>query len=168
MFALAAGLSMPAASAQSMTDADFIVKAAEAGAKEVDVAKLAVEKASNPDVKGFARTLMIDHSIANEELLKLSKSKNVAVTVNLRNDPTESPKPGQPEAAADAAFDRGFIEQMVKDHQEALELFKAEADDGKDSEVKEWAERKLLTLKQHLRLAKDLQDKIARLAGSSQ
>ena len=167
MFALAATLSMPVApqqTQQASTDADFIMKAAEAGMKEVEAASLASEKASNPDVKAYARRLIVDHSIVNGELLKLSRSKNVALKVALKTDPTEPLKIGPPAVAPPEgiAHDRAFLDQMVKDHQQTIDLFKAEADDGKDKEVKEWAEKKLLTLKEHLKLAKDLQEKISR------
>ena len=167
MFALAATLTMPVASQetqQATADADFIMKAAEAGMKEIEAAGVAAEKASNPDVKTYARRLVVDHSIVNDELLKLSRSRNVALKVVLKTDPTELLKAGQsnPATTEGIAFDRAFIDQMVKDHQEAIDLFKAEADDGKDREVKEWADKKILTLKDHLKLAKNLQDKISR------
>lgn len=167
MFALAATLSMPVVSQQTQqasTDADFLMKAAEAGMKEVEAAGLATEKASNSDVKAYARRLVVDHSIGNDELLKLSRSKNVALKVALKTDPTEPLKIGPPAVAPaeGIAYDRAFIDQMVKHHQETIDLFKAEADDGKDKEIKAWAEKKLLTLKDHLKLAKDLQEKISR------
>ena len=185
-FALAAGLSMPAAFQQTqqtpapqdsanqeagtpvMTDADFMLKAAEAGVKEVEVGKLAAEKASDQDVKAFGRRLVVDHSIANEELLKLSTTRKVALPVKLNTDLTEPAKPGQHAAPADlmtlegAAFDRAFLDQVVKDHQEALDLFDEVADHSQDSELKEWAERKHQTLQDHLRYAKELQEKISR------
>ena len=110
-----------------------------------------------------AETANYDHTLINEELLKLSQAKNVTLQVTLKTDLTEPAKAGQAEATPDGlAFDRAFIDQMVKDHQEAVDLFHAEADDGKDKEVKEWAEKKLPTLRRHLKLAKDLQEKISR------
>lgn len=60
------------------------------------------------------------------------------------------------------AFDRAFIDQMVKGQQDVVALFGTEARGGKDNEVKEWAENKLVTLKGRLNLAKDLQEKMSR------
>ena len=182
MFALAAGLSMPLAAQipPAPTDNDFLLKAAEAGVKQFEVGKLASERALNPDVKAFGRRLVVDHSIVNGELLKFSKSRNLSLPGTLKIDPTElignSGQPNvvkidpanMPAASANlmslegAAFDRAFIDQMVIDQKDAVDLFAAEADDGKDSEVKEWAEKKLVTLNERLKLAKDLQDKISR------
>ena len=169
IFALAAAFSVPAAARQAqpvITDSDFIIKAAEAGMKEFEFGQVAAERASNPDVKALGRRLVVDHSILNEELIKLARSKGVALTVTLKTDPTVLLRPGAPTASLTSvegpAFDRAFIDQMVKDHQEAFDLFHAQAEEGKDAEIKDWAEKKLLTLKEHLRLSKDLQEKMSR------
>jgi len=186
MFALAAGLSMPVAAQQTppaqdsrkpastksaMTDADFVNKAAAAGIMEVATARLAMEKASNADVKAFARRLVVDHSTANEELLKLSQTRNVtldasAMKIDLTTPVSEHAYMHGPAAQLKTldgtAFDRAFLDQMVKDHQEVIDLFDEQADHGKDSELKEWAEKKHQTLQDHLDRAKDLQKKIPR------
>ena len=187
MFAMAAALSMPVSPLQSppaqdskkpdsrkpaITDTDFLKMAADAGIMEVEVGRLAMVKASNADVKAYARSVVIDHEKANEELLKLSQSRNVPLNADaLKVDLTIPPKSDHanmhPSAMTlmtldGAAFDRAFIDQMVKDHQAAIDLFDEEADHGKDSELKEWAEKKHQTLQDHLKLAKDLQEKISR------
>ena len=41
---------------------------------------------------------------------------------------------------------------MVDDHKEDIELFKKEADNGKDAEIKSWAAGKLSTLQSHLQM----------------
>ena len=182
MCVLVAGLSVPVATEQApspqdakppvITDADFIKKAAEAGIMEVEVGRLAMTKASNADVKAYARRVAIDHSTANEELLRLSRSRNIALnaaalivdlTLPLKTDQANlHPATANLMTLEGAAFDRAFIEQMVKDHQDAVDLFDEEADHGKDSDLKEWAELKHQTLQDHLRLAKALQEKISR------
>jgi len=168
MFALAAGLSMPGASQQ--TDADFMKKAADAGIVEVEVGRLAMEKASNADVKAYARTVVVDQARANEQLLKMSQSRNVSLnaealkvdlTLPLTSDKgAMQPTTTQLMALEGAAFDRAFLDQVVKDHQQAIDLFDEEADKGKDKELRDWAEKVHQTLQDHLKLAKDLQEKI--------
>lgn len=59
-----------------------------------------------------------------------------------------------------AAFDRAFIDHMVMSHEKSVEMFDTQSDEGKDPEVKNWAEKKLPTLRAHLKIAKDLQDKL--------
>ena len=163
----------------TMSASDFIMKAADAGMKEVDISKMAIEKTKNEDVKGFARRLVTDHSSANDDLLRFSKSRKVTLkadpTIAMKVDPTANPSrpptmpPVDHHAAhaslmvlEGAAFDKAYIDQMVKDHQQAVELFDVQSDDGMDSEIKDWANKKLPTLREHLKMAKDLQDKIGK------
>jgi putative membrane protein len=159
------------------SDSDFIVKAADAGLKAVQISLVAMLKASNEDVKWFARRLVTDHSIANDDLLRMSKSRNVT----LKSDPTAPMKADSPTSSSTtvappetpaayatlmslqgAAFDKAYVGQMLKDQQEVFDLFKSQEDDGKDEEVRDWAGAKLLALKDHLRLAKDLQEKLGK------
>jgi putative membrane protein len=175
ILAMIAGLSIAQQPATAIaSDADFLVKAAEVGMMEAEVAKVAMDRASHPDVKAFARRVFVDHTIANDEIVKLAKSKNVT----LKDDPTkpmktDRPVPTKPEHAATpamaslvamegAAFDRAFVDQMVKDHLAAVEMFKTQSSDGKDADIEDWVERKIPTLKELLRLARELQEKMVR------
>jgi putative membrane protein len=55
-----------------------------------------------------------------------------------------------------AAFDRAFMRQVVKDHEQAVSLFEAEAKHGQDKDLKDFAKKALPTLKDHLKMARDL------------
>jgi putative membrane protein len=138
------------AAASPSADSAFVTKAAEGGAKEVAVAKLAADKASSADVKAFAKRLAADHSALNSELTALAASKHVDL-------PARSPEPPADLASSDgAAFDRAFLALMVQEHEAAIALFEGESRDGRDSEVKEWAARQLPALRDHLATAKTL------------
>ena len=58
------------------------------------------------------------------------------------------------------AFDRAYMAKMVTDHQATIELFEAEARDGKDAAVRKWAAQKLPTIRGHLEKARALQAKL--------
>jgi putative membrane protein len=45
---------------------------------------------------------------------------------------------------------------MVKDHEEDIAEFEKEARSGKDADLKAFAEKTLPTLKEHLKMAKEL------------
>jgi putative membrane protein len=67
-------------SAVSNDDKKFIMEAAHGGMMEVELGKLAVDKASSPDVKQFAQRLIDDHSKANDELMQLASQKGIAIS----------------------------------------------------------------------------------------
>ena len=50
---------------------------------EVALGQLAVEKASNADVKKFGQRMVDDHSKANDKLKQLASQKNVALPQDL-------------------------------------------------------------------------------------
>jgi putative membrane protein len=54
------------------------------------------------------------------------------------------------------AFDRAYIQDMVKDHEADVRLFRTEAQQGKDPELKRLAATTLPTLEEHLSMARNL------------
>jgi len=59
------------------------------------------------------------------------------------------------------AFDKGFVDDAVQDHQKAIELFENEAERGGDAQLKAFAKKTLPTLRDHLKQAQDLQQKLS-------
>jgi putative membrane protein len=55
-----------------------------------------------------------------------------------------------------ADFDRAYSKAMVKDHKEAVALFKSEAASGKNADLKAFAQTTLPTLESHLKMAESL------------
>jgi putative membrane protein len=59
-------------------------------------------------------------------------------------------------------FDRAYIAQMVKDHTEAVRLFEQQAERDADPEVKAFAQKTLPTLREHLEMARSIQQQLGR------
>ena len=51
----------------SAEDQEFLTKAIEAGAAEVQISQLALEKSLNEQLRGFAERMVQDHTAANQE-----------------------------------------------------------------------------------------------------
>ena len=60
-------------------DATFTTRAAAAGMAEVELGRLAEQKAENAAVKAFAKKLVIDHTVSNAELKKLADQEKIAL-----------------------------------------------------------------------------------------
>jgi putative membrane protein len=56
-----------------------------------------------------------------------------------------------------AAFDKAYMDDMVKDHHTDVAEFRKESTSGSDSDVKAFAAKTLPTLEEHLRLAEQTQ-----------
>jgi putative membrane protein len=152
-----------AAKQQSSTDdADFAKRAAADGMKEVEHAKLVASKASNAQVKAFANRLVKDHTAANNELKGIAKRKNIDLPQPPTSEAHDKMAHAEPwMSQKGTAFDKGFIDAEVTDHQKAIELFENEANHGADAELKAFAKKTLPTLRDHLKQAQDLQAKLS-------
>jgi putative membrane protein len=67
----------------SSDDTNFIKEAAQGGLMEVQLGKLAQEKAADAKVKQFGKRMEQDHSKANDELKKIASDKGVQLSNDL-------------------------------------------------------------------------------------
>jgi putative membrane protein len=161
MMTMAVALTAPLAWAQSTTssmpadkggvpadDKTFMTTAAADGMAEVELGRLASDKATRQEVKDFGKMMVDDHSKANDELKALAAQKNV--TLPAEPKPQHKAEKDRLEKMSGAAFDDAYLKAMVKDHQKAVDLFKKEASSGRDPETKAWAAKTLPKLEEHL------------------
>ena len=140
-------------SALSSGDVKFVKQAAQGGMMEVELGKIAADKATSAQVKDFARRMVDDHSKANTELMSLAKSKNVELATALEGK-HKSTVDRLSKVEADK-FDRQYMNLMVSDHKDDIKSFENAANKAKDADVKSFAAKNLPTLKTHLQLAQE-------------
>ena len=142
----------------SSSDRKFIEKAAAGGMAEVELGKLAQEKASSDQVKQFARRMVDDHSKANDQLKSLASSKGVNVPTEI--DRSERRELDNLAKKSGTDFDREYMKHMVSDHKTDVKEFTSESKSAKDGDIKSFAASTLPTLEQHLDLAKSTEDAV--------
>lgn len=152
-------LAMPAYAADkpSGKDREFATKAALGGLMEVQLGKLAQEKAQTPEVKNFGQRMVEDHGKANDELKQLASKKNLRLPTAL--DEKHQKKVDKLQKASGADFDQGYMREMVKDHSKDVAQFRKASTEVKDPDLRAWAEKTLPVLEEHLRLAKETAQK---------
>jgi len=144
-------ISPGATSKLSKDESTFVMEAAEGGMMEVQLGKLAQEKAGDEKVKQFGKRMEQDHSKANDELKKIATDKGVQLSTDL--DKKHKTKVDKLTKLSGADFDKQYMNDMVSDHKEDIKKFQRVADKGKDAELKQFASQTLPTLKEHLQLA---------------
>ena len=137
----------------ALSDADFMKQATLGGKLEVDLAQMAKTKSSNDKLKKAAEAIEKDHTDANAELRMLADRADVALP-GLTDEQKATKDRFQ--ALSGAEFDRAWIDQMIKDHEAAIDLF-TKGTKATDVSVRTFAESKLPALKSHLQMVKDLQ-----------
>jgi len=137
----------------STEDQAFVAKAAKAGQAEVDLATLAQKKATTEKARTLASQLRTDHERANAELMEIARRKGIAVDPS----PTEDMRQAATKLndANGAAFDTTYTDQIVQDHQAAVQLFEDYSHTGTDTDLKAFATKVLPTLRHHLEMAQD-------------
>jgi putative membrane protein len=135
--------------AKPIDDSLFAGAAAVAGMTELETAKLAEQQAAHEEVRQFARRMYEDHTRASKELMTIVGEKDISTPrdVSVREKACLNILSG----LAGPMFDRAYIDGQVVAHMEAVALFEAEAQRGRDTELRAFAGRRLPTLQEHLR-----------------
>jgi len=138
--------SHPAAS-----DNAFAIKAAQANMAEVDLGKLALQKAMSDDVKKFAQMMVDDHSKALDELKGVAGTKNITLPTAI--DAEHKKLSDRLSKLSGAGFDREYMQAMVDGHRKVAADVRKESQSGADPDLKAWAGKVLPTVEAHLKQA---------------
>jgi len=141
----------------SAADQTFVKKAAQGGMAEVELGKLATQKASSEDVKKFGQRMVDDHTKANDQLKQIAGNKGVTLPTDL-NSKDQAMKERLSKLDGEK-FDQAYMKNMVRDHTKDVSEFRKESTSGKDSDLKSFASQTLPTLEDHLKEAKNIAPK---------
>lgn len=142
-----------AVSSQTKGDMKFAREAALGGMTEVQLGRLAVQKSSNDKVKEFGQRMVDDHSKAGDQLKSIAAKDNITLPSEL--DAKHKAVVDRFSKMSGTEFDRVYVRDMVKDHNNDVMAFEKEANDGSNPDLKSFASSTLPTLRDHLRMAKD-------------
>jgi putative membrane protein len=140
------------------SDRKFVMEALKGGMAEVELGKLASERAANDGVKQFGKRMADDHGKAGSELMKLAQDKGLTAPSEL--DSKHARLRNKLAKLSGAEFDRAYVDEMVKDHRQDVKEFRREADKAKDPDVKAFAAKTLPTLEDHLKQVEGLQAQV--------
>ncbi|HLO60478.1 MAG TPA: DUF4142 domain-containing protein [Bacteroidales bacterium] len=139
-------------------DLEFLNEAASGGLMEVQLGKLAQQKASSQLVKDFGKMMERDHSDANTKLRAATSKLGVPVSSSIMKEHQDKIEDVSDKTGKD--FDKAYIDLMVKDHKDDVDKFEKAADNLEDPTLKQWASSTLPVLKKHLAEAQKIQDQI--------
>jgi putative membrane protein len=140
--------------ALATADQKFVKEAAEGGMAEVELGRLAVEKAASPDVKAFGKRMVDDHSRVNDQLKQLASLKGVDVPQAI--NPKQRATKERLEKLSGQQFDQAYMAEMLLDHEKDVAEFTQTSQSAKDSDLKQFAFQALPTLQDHLKQAQTI------------
>ena len=155
------------------------------GMAEVQLAKLAADHATNPDVKAFARMMVDDHTKAGDQLKQIA-SQYAIPQDDAKVDDKHQNVMDKLSKLNGSDFDKEYMSAMVDDHEDAVQDLRSRADEkrslsdrvtGKnpenpaavkpekadnhvDAAINQWAANNLPTVEHHLDRAKEIKEQL--------
>jgi putative membrane protein len=154
-----------AAAVGGLTDANIVALLDEANQADSASGAYALGKATNPEVKAFAKLMMGEHHALRLQGQQLAKKLNVTPQLPA-NDPLK-PAAEAEMAALKAApkgsqFDRTYIDQEVAIHQAVLDLAEQAHGAAQNPELKALIEKAKPVIERHRDRAEELQKQLGK------
>ena len=155
----AAGTAGAAGATAALADADIANVIHEVNAGEIAAGKIAQTKASNADVKAYAREMVTAHTAMDKKgasITGATGASNAAIrdSVVTANQAVASQLQS---ANSGAAFDKAYIDGQVMAHQNTLSFLQAAQNQAQNAELKSMITAAIPDVQKHLDRARSLQ-----------
>ena len=122
---------------------------------QVDLGKLAQERAQSPEVKKFAELMVEEHSKITTQLKSLGMSEHINLPTSVGRHDADNHREMQ--KTSGAAFDRGYTHVVFGELEREITEFKQGASATTRPALKDFYERTIPTLEAELQQAKQLE-----------
>ena len=121
----------------SAQDQLFAARAAEGNLAEITFARLALDKSKNAKVRQTAQVILMGHTQAQNDLMKLMRAKNMTMMPML--SATHMAAYDALQKAKGDNFDKMYMAGQTDDHENTIALFASETNAGMDDALKGYA-----------------------------
>ena len=148
-------------------DSNIVALLDEANMADSSAGAVALKKATNPDVKAFAKLMMAEHHALRVQGQELAKQLGVTPKLPER-DPlagyTRNEMDALKKAPKGPEFDRTYIDHEVSVHQAVLDLANMARVTPQTPELKDLIGKAIAVIKKHLDQAQEIQKKLGSTA----
>lgn len=139
---------------------DFVRDATIGGMFEIESSKLALQRATDPEVKSFAEQMIKDHTAASKEMKLAIKRGKIDPTIEPKVLDTEHQQEiDDLKKASEKDFDEDYVDAQEDAHDDAVAAFEKYAKDGDNVALKAFATKTLPTLQLHKKHIEQMEDK---------
>jgi putative membrane protein len=143
-------VSAVAQSGASASDKHFVTDALEGGNAEIALGHIAQDKGANEDVKQFGQKMVDDHTKMNDQMSQVATQ--IGVTPPTGKPMSATATEAKLKVLSGDAFDKSYIQAMVKDHRDDLAAFKKEIASTSNPTIKEAATQGSQKVAEHLHM----------------
>jgi putative membrane protein len=129
-------------------DREFLEQAVQSNLTEIELGNLAIQRATNQDVKNYAQMMVTEHTAAHTDLKNRAMAQKWTIR-DVLNDENQTKRTNLNNLTA-ADFDRAYMRSQVADHQVTAGKFATQIDQGTNAELKAYATQYKPGIDQHL------------------
>lgn len=147
----------PATQQAGMSSTEFVQTVAASDAFEIQSSELAAQRAARQDLKDFAAQMVTAHRQTTQELTQLTSANNLPAPTPQLNA-TQQTSLNNLRDQNGQAFDDAYLDAQVAAHENAVRTFEQYASGGEAGPLRDWAQRTLPNLRQHLQHVQGLEN----------
>jgi putative membrane protein len=137
---------------------DFANKAATGGMAEVELGKLAEQKAHSALVRDFGKMMVEDHTLVNSNFKTIASKKSMELPTSITDDQRKDIDNLSKKSGED--FDKAYVNMMVEDHKKDINEFKDAQGKDADNDIKDFITSTLPLLQKHLNAIQAIKSKM--------
>jgi putative membrane protein len=145
-----------AASALSPVDANFVAQANLGAPFQIASGRIAEKKAATAEIRDYAHLMVVSHIPVVDGLNSILQRKRIVAPPETLLQGAYDSMIASLKSDAGAAFDRDYVEGQVDYQKGNAALFRYEIQNGADPGLKEFAQRTLPKIEDHLQRALNL------------
>jgi putative membrane protein len=139
----------------SKQDTTYLKRDARGAAYELDISRLAAQKAQKAQVRQYAEMIVNQHEQANQHLHEVAQANGVAVPT--RPDHKDRRRMAKLQKLNGAAFDKTYLQYVKQANEQDLKQEAKEIDSTKNPQVRQFVQEEQQLDQQHAKAAQALQ-----------
>ncbi|NMG37234.1 DUF4142 domain-containing protein [Azoarcus sp. TTM-91] len=144
----------------NQADARFVTVAMSRGLGEMEAGRIIAAGSTDARLKRFGERMVVDHQQANVHLAKLASARGVTVQEEIQD--RERAQLDEMRQLSGPRLDAAFMRHFgVAAHQESIALFEQQVREGKDQELRAYADQRVKVLHGQLEELRKIQPLIA-------
>ena len=130
-----------------LSDADFVMHASVGNTFEIEESKLALDRATDPRIKAFAKKMISDHTTAEKSLEEAAGKDKLKTEPML--DKAHQAMLDNLKTFSGTDFDKIYTADQVASHAETVALLSDYKQNGKNGDLLSWTKEALPVVKSH-------------------
>jgi putative membrane protein len=124
------------------------------------MAKLAIQRSQDQNIRNFAQKMITDHTAANGTLMPIAQGQEIAMPTAL--SPAHQAMLEQLSNLNGVAFDTTYINMMIQAHGETLAAMNNQLTKGQSQVINVWVQNTRPVVQQHLQIAEQIKANLPR------